>query len=182
MISDYENGGLKMIDIKHFNKVLKAGWMKKYLDKKKPWKKKNLFDLELRNFGGEEIFRGNLSKEDLSKYIKISDTFTSEILHIWTDIKYEADFSSIKQLKAQSLWQNSLTHVGNRPIHYRSWSLQGVRTVSHLIKDENNFLSFSDFTDHYNIKTNFLTFQGMISAVKALWKHNKSNLHTISII
>ena len=28
------------------------------------------FDLELQSFGGEEVFRGNLSKEDLSKTIK----------------------------------------------------------------------------------------------------------------
>ena len=33
MISDYENGGLKMIDIKLFNSALKSGWIKKYLDK-----------------------------------------------------------------------------------------------------------------------------------------------------
>ena len=42
----------------------------------------------------------------------------------------------------------------------------------------NNFLSFSDFTDRYNIETNFLTFQGVISAVKALWKSNVANLLT----
>ena len=29
MISDYENGGLKMIDIKVFNRALKSGWIKK---------------------------------------------------------------------------------------------------------------------------------------------------------
>ena len=75
------------------------------------------------------------------------------------------------------LWQNSLIRVGNRPIHYRSWSSKGVTTVDHLMKDENNFLSFSDFTDRYNIETNFLTFQGVISAVKALWKSNVANLH-----
>ena len=120
MISDYENGGLIMIDIKLFNKALKAGWANKYLDTENHGKWNLLFDLELRNFGGEENFRGNLSKEDLSKYIKISDTFTSEILHIWTDIKYEANISSIEQLKAQYLWQNSLIRVGNRPMHYRS--------------------------------------------------------------
>ena len=119
MISDYENGGLEMIDIKLFNKALKAGWATKYLDTENHGKW-NLFDLGLRNFGGEEIFRGNLSKEDLSKYIKISDTLTSEILHIWTDIKYEANMSSIEQLKEQYLWQNSLIRVGNRPMHYRS--------------------------------------------------------------
>jgi len=86
-----------------------------------------VFDLELKNFGGEEIFRGNLNKEDLSKYIKISESFTSEILQIWTDIKYEANISSIEQLKAQNPWQNSLIRVGNRPIHYRSWSSRALK-------------------------------------------------------
>ena len=177
MISDYENGGLKMIDIKVFNRALKSGWIKKYLDNENHGKWKLLFDLELRKFGGEEIFRGNLSKEDLSKYIKISDTFTLEILQVWTDIKYEATISSIEQLKAHNLWQNSLIRVGNRPIHYRSWSSKGVTTVGHLMKDENNFLSFSDFTDRYNIETNFLTFQSVLSAVKALRKSNAANFH-----
>ena len=32
MISDNENGGLRMIDIKRFNKALKLSWIKKYLD------------------------------------------------------------------------------------------------------------------------------------------------------
>ena len=166
-----------MIDIKVFNRALKSGWIKKYLDNENHGKWKLLFDLELRKFGGEEIFRGNLSKEDLLKYIKISDTFTFEILQIWMDIKYEANISSIEQLKAHNLWQNSLIRVGNRPIYYRSWSSKGVTTVGHLMKDENNFLSFSDFTDRYNIETNFLTFQGVLSAVKALWKSNTANFH-----
>ena len=79
IISDYENGGLRMIDVKIFNQALKSGWIKKYLDRENHGKWKLLFDLELKNFGGEEIFRGNLNKEDLSKCIKISETFTSEI-------------------------------------------------------------------------------------------------------
>ena len=32
MISDYEQGGLKMVDIKIFSKALKSTWIKKYLD------------------------------------------------------------------------------------------------------------------------------------------------------
>ena len=182
MISDYENGGLKMIDIKLFNSALKSGWIKKYLDKENHGIWKLLFDLELRNFGGEQMFRGNLSKEDLSKYIKISDSFTLEILQIWSDIKYEANILSIEQLKAHNLLQNFLIRVGNRPIHYRSCSSKGVTTVGHLMKDDNNFLSFSDFTERYDIETNFLTFQGVISAVKSLWKSNEANLHNDNAI
>ena len=92
-----------MIDIKLFNKALKSRWITKYLDVENHGKWKLLFDLELQPFGGEEVFRGNLSKEDLSKYFKISDIFISEILRIWTDIKYEASIYSMEQLKAQNL-------------------------------------------------------------------------------
>ena len=180
MISDYNNGGLRMIDIKLFNKALKSSWITKYLDSENHGKWKLLFDLELQSFGGEEVFRGNLSKEDLLKQFKISDTFTSEILQIWTDIKFEANIYSIEQLKAQNLWQNSLIRVGNKPIHYKSWSSKGVRSVGHLLKDSTHFLSFEDFTERFNIKTNFLTFQGVISAIKALWKSNEENLHNIT--
>ena len=50
------------------------------------------------------------------------------------------------------------------------------------MKDDNNFLSFSDFTERYDIETNFLTFQGVISAVKSLWKSNEANLHNENAI
>ena len=48
--------------------------------------------------------------------------------------------------------------------------------MGHLMKDSNNFLSFSEFTERYNIKTNFLTFQGVVLAVKILWKNNDAVL------
>ena len=170
MINDYENGGLRMIDIKLFNKALKLSWIKKYLDTENHGKWKVLFDLELRPFGGEAIFRGNHSKKDLAKYITISDAFTLEILQTFTDIRYEDSISSIEQFKAQNLWQNSLIRVGNRPICYKSWYSKGVKNVCHLITDETSYLSFSDFKERYNKKTNFLTFQGVISAIKSLLK------------
>ena len=44
MISDYNNGGLRMIDIKLFNKALKSRWMTKYLDLENHGKWKLLFD------------------------------------------------------------------------------------------------------------------------------------------
>ena len=75
-----------------------------------------MFDLELQPFGGEEVFRGNLSKEDLSKHFKISDTFISEILRIWTDIKYEDNIYSIEQLKAQK-FMAKLSYTSRKQTH-----------------------------------------------------------------
>ena len=102
MISDYENEnrGLKMINIKLFNKALKSSWVKKYLEAENH-----------RVFGGDAIFKGNLNKEDVSKHIKISDAFTQEIIQIRSEINYTdrvGGFSSIKDFTSQNLWQSSL--------------------------------------------------------------------------
>ena len=50
-----------------------------------------------------------------------------------------------------------------------------------IIRDETNYLSFSDFKEHYNLKTNFLTFQGVISAIKSLLKTHDVNNHCCNI-
>ena len=60
-----------MIDIKSFNKALKSTWIKKYLDKDNHGKWKLFSDLHLTDYGGTDLFKGNLNKNDLHKYYKI---------------------------------------------------------------------------------------------------------------
>ena len=84
-----------MIDIKSFNKALKSTWVKKYLDKDNHNKWKLFFDSELHDFAGVIIFKGNLNKSVLAKFIRISDAFTTEILKTWSDIGYDDNITSI---------------------------------------------------------------------------------------
>ena len=103
IISDYSNGGLKMIDLKSFNKALKSTWIKKYLDTENQGKWKLLFDSELQQLGGSIVFRGNLKKDDLSKYLKVSDAFTAEIMNIWSEITYDANVNFIDHFLSMSV-------------------------------------------------------------------------------
>ena len=89
MISDYEQGGLKMVDVKIFSKALKATWIKKYLDQNNHAKWKLFFDLQLQDLGGATFFRGNLNQKDLLKVGKVSDVFLQEILQIWSEVTFE---------------------------------------------------------------------------------------------
>ena len=79
MISDYRNGSLITINMKSFNKALTSTWVKKYLGNDNHGKWKLLFDSELHDFGGVVIFEVDLNKNDLAKFIHISDAFTTEI-------------------------------------------------------------------------------------------------------
>ena len=60
-----------MIDIKSFNKALKSTWIKKCSDKDNHGKWKLFFDLHLTEYGGTDLFKRNLNKNDLHKYLTI---------------------------------------------------------------------------------------------------------------
>ena len=129
MISEYEDGGLKMIDIRLFTQALKLSWVKKYLDKGNEAKWKLFFNVQLRDLGGDIIFKSNLHKEDMLTYFKVSDVFLQEILQTWSNIIYEDDICS-KNSYCHSLWLNSLIRVNNKPMHYLSWSSKGIQNIS----------------------------------------------------
>ena len=169
MINDYSNGGLGMIDIKSFNMALKSTWVKKYLDPTNQGKWKLVFNSELQYFGGPAVFKGNLNKDDLN-HISTSDLFTKEIIKIWSEINYEATIQSNDHYLSMSLWHNSLIRIDKKPIYYKQWCAKGIQTVAHLMKDSTTFLSFPEFKERFDIETNFLTFYGLISAIKSVKK------------
>ena len=89
MISDYCEGGLKMIGLVSFNKSLKTTWIKKYLDSTKNGKWKIFIDLASKNHGCKYVFTGNLNTKDTKKSIKVSDVILKEILEILADVNFE---------------------------------------------------------------------------------------------
>ena len=120
------------------------------------------------NYGGVEFFRGNLDRKDVSKYINVPDPFIAEIVQIWTELSFDDTVKSMEHLLSLNLWHNSLVKVGKKPIYYKSWSAKGIQNVRHLMRDESKFLSFTEFKERFDIKTNFLTFYGVISSIKNL--------------
>ena len=168
MISEYSEGGLRIIDLISFNKALKSTWVKKYLDPENHGKWKFFFDWQLQHYGGPVVFRGNLNRHDLSKFINTTDAFTTEILQLWSEISCEANVNSIDHFLSLLLWHNSLIRKDNRPVYYKSWSCKGIQNVTDLLKDPNNFLSSHELQERYNVKTNFLVLHGLKSSLKSL--------------
>ena len=54
--------------------------------------------------------------------------------------------------------------------------LRGFKGSRILMKDSDTFLSFSEFEERYDVKTNYLTFYGMLSAIKVLRKNNIASI------
>ena len=119
MINDLSVGGLKMIDIRSFNKSLKTTWIKKYLDNNNKGKWKIFFDIALKNYGCQNVFSYNLNVRDTSSTIATSDAFVNELLEIWAGVNFEPEITSKDHFLDQQLWHNSLIRIANKTVFFQ---------------------------------------------------------------
>ena len=173
MINDYDKGGLKMIDVQSFNESLKMKWIQGYLNNDNQGKWKLFVDYYLQKHGGKAVFLSNLKPQDVLQ-LNIKDPFLREIIEHWTNLNYREknlDFDSM------ILWHNSLIRIENRPFFYKAWFKAGVTEVKDLLNKDQTFLSYNAFIDKYNIKTNYLEYFKVISALKQFKKSCSPVLH-----
>lgn len=165
MINDFNDGGLRMLDIESFNKALKCSWIKKYLDDNNKGKWKLFMDMELECFG-KLLLTCNLSKKDFLTRVEARDPFFREIINVWTEVNFEPLLKSIEHFNSQILWLNSLFKIDNKIFFYKDWFSNGVIQVKDLLKDENTFFSFREFKEKFNFTVCPLTYCGVISMLK----------------
>ena len=113
IIKDYDEVGLKMIDINTFNQSLKVSWIKKYLDQTNGGIWKFVFDDSLKKHGGEAIFSYNLHKDEILM-LGISNPFFCEVLETWAELHF-SDVVTINNANIgdQIIWYNSLIRIND---------------------------------------------------------------------
>jgi len=72
-------GGLNIPDIFDYNRSLKAGWVKRYLDTHMQGKWKQLLQDKLHKYGNNLIFESNLTDKDIHIIFK-NETFIKDII------------------------------------------------------------------------------------------------------
>ena len=97
----------------------------------------------------------------------------------WSTLNYNEDNLNFP---SSQIWLNSLIRIDNKPFFYKSWFPAGVKDVKDLLDDSNyNFLSYTAFITKYNIKTNYLEYYKVVSALKHFRKKcsNYQNFTTL---
>ena len=119
------------------------------------------------------MFGSNLKQQD-STLLNLKDPFLKEIIQCWTKFNYKddnLDFASTY------IWYNSHIRIENRPFFYRSWLSAGIKEIRDLLDNDQNFLSYNAFIDKYSIKTNYLEYHKVISAVAHYKKVHSTAYH-----
>ena len=166
---DYKLGGLKIPDLFSYNKSLKSTWIRRYLHGIGKWKLITDHELNM-----SHLMTFGLDYMDKAKQ-RCTNRFWIEVLTSWQSVIVEELQSKVFTPLQLPIWYNNMIKIGNKSIFYKDWYNHGIRYIRDLVDIENKFYDIKDFQNQYNIKTNFITYYGLIKAIKTTF-----DLHHIS--
>ena len=170
IVKQYFEGGLKMINTKAFIKSLKATWIRRLLCNDGNWTKIIDKDISLENL----INYGSSFTEHI--ITKISNTFWIDVLSSHNSLLELNKIKSIEELLQIPIFHNKDIKIGGLPINKKMWNDKGVYFINDIVSNEGELLTETEFKNKYNIKTNFVEFNGIIKAIKSFAIKNKINI------
>ena len=151
-INNYEGGGLKMVDIESMIKSLRLSWLKRIVgDNSGVWK--SYLEYLLKETGGLVLFNCNYNIKDLN----INSQFYAELLKWWSEFRKD---SANDTNWHYFIWNNQEIRINNKPVFYKRYFNNGIRTVGDLRFDLNNIDSY-ELQAKYIEKTNFSEWTGL---------------------
>jgi hypothetical protein len=163
LISAYEDGGLKSVDITAKIKALRLSWVSRlYTGSDHPWK-----------YIPAKLLRDHLSHNPFFPNMAYSPPpllpdFYKEIVLNWTEVA-ETDPVTPSSIQNQLLWNNTKIRIGNHPIK----KCLNIDFVGDLIGADGAFLSWSTFSSSPANRPSMTPFKYMqiIDAIPTSWKN-----------
>ena len=157
-----------MLDFTLFDKALKIVWVKRLCaNDKRPWKFIPLSLLS--NVGGNLLSRCNYNIQYLPLDENLPKFYRDTISH-WQKINSTNPKTKGDALN-QTIWNNQIIRVNKLSVFSLVWKKVDIDNLSCLFDNEGNTLTtFTTFMQKYNVKSNFLQYYSLLSAIPQEWK------------
>jgi exonuclease III len=159
---DYNDGGLRMINVFDFLSTLKISWLRRIRNEESEVRQ-ILFTVH-KDFNkvclmGEEFVNVMLNRMDNAFW---KDTLKHlKKLYAVNSVQNQDDFVS------ECIFYNKNIKVGKKTLYIRDWYLAGILSIYHLLDHEGKFYKFMEFRKLYpELNVNFLTYEGIVRAIK----------------
>ena len=153
------DGGLGVTDVKCYIESLKLTWINKLKNSNHKWKTIIVHqcpDIENIDLYGPSIFVKR----------PIPNAFWKNVFTVYESFRYQIIPKSQEAVLAEHLFYNNNIKIGKQSIFLQNWVENNVFCIGHLIKENGNFLTYNEFCEKYQIRTNFLTFFGIVKSIQ----------------
>ena len=73
--------------------------------------------------------------------------------------------------KEEILWNNSFVKIGGKMVFFKAWVSKGILRIKDILNAHNNFLSFQDLKDAFDVCGTFLDYGGLLAVIPKDWKN-----------
>jgi hypothetical protein len=167
LISNYEDGGLKMLDIKSFLQAQKAMWVKRIVTADNAsWKA--LPRLYLSALLGNDTYKCNMVCDTQPKNFP---DFYWQVLKYWFEIKdITNNLESPFNIRRESIWLNKNIKVNNKELRGAKWHNAGINCIHDILNEDGTFLTLIELENKYSIKCDFLKYNKIKDAIPLKWR------------
>jgi hypothetical protein len=138
LVKSYQDQGLNMIDMNHFQIAFACKWISNLeSDNSASWKRIPLYHYS-QILPGLNIFKCNVPFKEVRGIPKYFPNFYKKILVIWLDNNCYLDRLQNTITSAQLLWNNKLIAYRNNPLYVKRWINAGILFVSDFLDERGN--------------------------------------------
>jgi exonuclease III len=167
IISDYENGGLRMIDVECFINAQKVMWVKRIL-KEDTGSWKTYPNMILQKVAGKKSFQCNTNKIEKEN---IWSPFYKQVYKSWTKIRDEPLEDPFK-LRREILWWNKEIAIKKKEMFFKKWFEGGITTFHDILEEDGNFKTKLKLEEEFNIQIGIMDYNSLKLAIPTAWKRN----------
>ncbi len=155
VVQDKENGGLDMIDFKHYVKACKCKWIKMYMNgNDATWKYMFEYFSEKENLG--LFLRGNFETKELPKSLPL---YYLDTIKSWLEIKVHS------QELTDIIWYNKDIKIGNQSVYNDRLFKAGIWCV-HDLYHNNAIVPFTVWQDRGVGQQEYMLWRGLVHRCK----------------
>ena len=144
---------MRSLDIQLQCKALRLAWLERILNGE-GWN--DIVNEYLSPYGGLAFL---VRYKYDTKFLNYIPTFYRNLLGFANEL-------IIESCKPNIIWNYRNIQLDGKSIFYRDWFERGIIYIHHLRNGQGAWLSFDEFKNKYDIRTNFLKYMGVIRIIK----------------
>ena len=118
-------------------------------------------------FLSKKMFRSLNRKSLYSLSSKTKNPFWKDVINAWGD--YIGDPIELTDFLLQPLWNNSFVKISNKYVYWKRWIDAKIFYIYDILKNDGNFLSYTEFCQMFNVRINFIDYFSIVSTIPKNW-------------
>ena len=159
MCQPLAEGGLNFVNFFAVVKSLRLAWISRLLSSTTDlWKA--IPNYYFNTHGGLKfLLKCNYNVSSINNSLP---SFYRELLEYFQEFKEKTNIFSYSKFL---LWNNEEITIDKNTLFWKSWFKKNILSVQDILNADGNFLTFQEFQDKFNIKTNYLHYFQLIAAI-----------------